>query len=196
MAQTYHDYLMCTEQPLYAGKKVQIPEPELYAIYTGDRQERPSEILLSEEFFGGKECAVDVKIKMIYDGAVSKETGEGDIISQYVLFTKICNEQVKLYGRTKKAIMETIRICKDRNVLKEYLESREKEVVDIMMVLYDEEEAMRMYVKSERYDEKVETARRMIEDGDLSADKIAKYSGLTIEEVVELQKITGAHRDY
>ena len=55
---------------------------------------------------------------------------------------------------------------------------------------------MRMYVKSERYDEKVETARRMIEDGDLSADKIAKYSGLTIEEIVELQKITGAHRDY
>lgn len=73
---------------------------------------------------------------MIYDGIVSEETGEGDIINQYVIFTKVCNEQVKLYGRTKKALLETIRICKDRNVLKEYLESREKEVMDIMMVLY------------------------------------------------------------
>ena len=157
-------------------------------LYTGERQERPAEISLSKEFFGGKECAVDVKVKMIYDGTVSEETGEGDIINQYVIFTKVCNEQVKLYGRTKKAILETIRICKNRNVLREYLESREKEVVDIMMVLYDQEEAIQMYGESERYDEKVETATRMIADGDLPIDKIAKYSGLTLEKVIELQK--------
>lgn len=188
LAQTYHDYLAQTKQPLYTSKQVQIPEPELYVIYTGERQERPSEISLSKEFFCGKACAIDVMVKMIYDGTVSEETGEGDIINQYVIFTKVCNEQVKLYGRTKKAILETIRICKDRNVLKEYLESREKEVVDIMMVLYDEEEAMRTYVESERYDEKIESATRMIADGDLPVDKIAKYSGLALEKVVELKK--------
>ena len=188
LAQTYHDYLAKTKQPLYTSKQVQIPEPELYVIYTGERQERPTEISLSKEFFDGKECAVDVKVKMIYDGTVSEETGEGDIINQYVIFTKVCNEQVKLYGRTKKAILETIRICKDRNVLREYLESREKEVVDIMMVLYDQEEAIQMYGESERYDEKIETAARMIADGDLPVDKIAKYSGLALEKVIELQK--------
>lgn len=188
LAQTYHDYLTKTRQPLYSGKQVQIPEPELYVIYTGERQDCPSEISLSKEFFDGKECAVDVKVKMIYDGTVSAETGEGDIINQYVIFTKVCNEQVKLYGRTKKAILETIRICKNRNVLKEYLESREKEVVDIMMVLYDQEEAIQMYGQSERYDEKVETAARMIADGDLSVEKIAKYSGLALEKVIELQE--------
>lgn len=188
LAQTYHDYLAQTKQPLYTSKQIQIPEPELYVIYTGERQERPAEISLSKEFFGGRECAVDVKVKMIYDGTVSEETGEGDIINQYVIFTKVCNEQVKLYGRTKKAILETIRICKDRNVLREYLESKEKEVVDIMMVLYDEEEAMRTYVESERYDERIETAARMIADGDLPIDKIAKYSGLALEKVIELQK--------
>ena len=65
-----------------------------------------------------------------------------------------------MHGNTKPAVTETIRICKDRNVLKEYLESREKEVVDIMMVLYDQEEAIQMYGESERYDEKVETRRQ------------------------------------
>ena len=45
-------------------------------------------------------------------------------------------------------------------MLREYLESREKEVVDIMMVLYDQEEAIQMYGESERYDEKVETRRQ------------------------------------
>lgn len=189
LAQTYHDYLAQTKQPLYTSKQVKIPEPELYVIYTGDRQERPAEISLSKEFFGGKKCAFDVKVKMIYDGTVSEETGEGDIINQYVIFTKVCNEQVKLHGRTKKAILETIRICKDRNVLKEYLESREKEVVDIMMVLYDEEEAMRIYVESERYDEKVETARRLIDIGKLSLEDIAAGTGLTIDKVREIANL-------
>ena len=40
----------------------------------------------------------------------------------------------------KKAILESILICKDRNVLKEYLENREQEVVDIMMTLFDDEQ--------------------------------------------------------
>ena len=55
------------------------------------------------------------------------------------------NEQRKKCGQTKEAIEETIRICKDRNVLREYLENREREVVDIMMTLYDDEEIAEMY---------------------------------------------------
>ena len=35
--------------------------------------------------------------------------------------------------------------------LKAYFESKEKEVVDIMMALYDEEEVMKRYVESEKY---------------------------------------------
>ncbi len=46
--------------------------------------------------------------------------------------------QIKLYGRTREAIINTINICKDRDILKEYLSSREKEVVDMMMTLFDE----------------------------------------------------------
>jgi predicted transcriptional regulator len=41
--------------------------------------------------------------------------------------------------RLEQTVRETIRICKDRNVLREYLESREKEVVTIMMSLFYEE---------------------------------------------------------
>ncbi len=190
LIQTYHNYFERTKQSLYKSKKVQIPMPELYVIYTGDRKTKPSEISLSKEFFGGKECCLDVKVKMIYDGK------EGDIINQYVLFTKVCNEQIALYGRTQKSILEAIRICKDRNVLREYLESREKEVVDIMMVLYDNEEIMRSYLESEihearlegGYEANIKTAKRMLIDGELSLDRIAKFSNLPIEVVEELAR--------
>lgn len=53
------------------------------------------------------------------------------------------------------------------------------------MVLY-EEEAMRTYVESERYDEKIKTARRLIEIGKLSLEDIAAGTGLKIDKVKEL----------
>ena len=184
LVQTYREYFKETKQNLYKSRKLQMPKPELYVIYTGDRKTRPEEISLAEEFFGGEKVCIDVKVKMIYDGE------NGDIIKQYVDFTKVCNEQVKIYGRTRKAVREAIRICRDRNVLREYLESREQEVLDMMMELYDQEEVLKSYVESERYeaenDAKMETAKRLLKMGKLSIEEVAAGAGLAIEEVEEL----------
>ena len=189
LVQTYREYFKETKQDVYKSKKLKMPVPELYVIYTGKRKDRPEENSLSKEFFDGKEICLDVKVKMIYDGK------EGDIINQYVRFTKVCNEQVSLYGRTRKAIKETIRICKDKNVLKEYLESKEQEVIDMLMELYDQEEVMRSYLESERYEAaqeaenttKIQMAREMIH-GNEPLEKIIRYSGLSREAVLEIQK--------
>ena len=67
--------------------------------------------------------------------------------------------QVKKFGRTKKAIEETIGICSNKDILKEYLETHRKEVVDIMTQLYDREREMKLYVK-EREQEAANDATR------------------------------------
>lgn len=186
LVQTYREYFRKTKQNLYKSRKLKMPKPEIYVIYTGDRKTRPEEISLSEEFFEGKDICIDVRVKMIYDGK------NGDIINQYVVFTRVCNEQVAIHGRTREAVQEAIRICKERNILKEYLSSREKEVVDMLMELYDEQEVLRSYVESEKYEvenaTKIATARRLLKMGKLSVGEIAEGSGLAVEEVEELQK--------
>ena len=48
-------------------------------------------------------------------------------------------------GRTKEAAEEAIRICRNRGVLLSYLAEREKEVIDIMVMLFDQEYAVRQY---------------------------------------------------
>ncbi len=184
LVQTYREYFKETKQDIYKSRKLKMPAPELYVIYTGARKSRPGEISLSEEFFDGKETCLDVKVKMIYDGK------EGDIINQYVRFTKVCNEQVSLYGRTRKAIKETISICKDSDVLREYLENKEQEVLDMLMELYDQEEVLKSYVQSEKYEAveeaAKETAKRMLKDGTFSIDKIAEFVSLPIEVIQEI----------
>ena len=103
--------------------------------------------------------------------------GKDDIISQYVDFTKVYNEQVKLHGKTREAVLETIRICKDRNLLKEYLSGREKEVISIMMGLFDQEKAIEQFGNEKKaegkLEEKMETAINMKAEG-LPEDMIAR----------------------
>ena len=101
-------------------------------------------------------------------------------------------EQRKLYGNTKQAVTETIRICKDRNVLKEYLESREQEVVDIMMTLFDDEQILKAYAKDiednkERETER-KTAERMIKKGKMTLEEIADcVPALTLDELKQIE---------
>ena len=178
LVQTYHDYFKRTNQNLYGSKKVTMPKPELYVIYTGDRKIVSDTISLSKDFFAGEKISIDAEVKVLY------QENENDIIGQYIIFTKVYNEQRKKYGATKEAILETIRICKNRNVLKEYLENREQEVVDMMMTLFDDEQILKAYTK----DISKETAIKMIKDGEIPLEKIARYlPSLSMEELKELE---------
>ena len=167
-----------------------MPKPELYVIYTGNQKDIPPVISLSEEFFDGGDTAVDVKVRVI------RESDSDGIINQYIIFCKVYNEQMKLYGRTRKAVTETIRICKDRDVLKDYLHDREREVVSIMMSLFDDEEIMKSYIRSERYEaakeaakkNSIETAEKMIRKGKMTLEEIADYvPALSLDELKALE---------
>jgi hypothetical protein len=145
---------------------------------------------LSEEFFGGAETAVEVKAKVIY------ESDSDDIINQYIIFCKVFDDQCKKHGLTQKAIEETIRICKDRNILRNYLESKEKEVVTIMMSLFDEEQIMKIYVKDMQNEAakeaakktEKETAKRMFLKGRMTLEEITEYvPNLSMDELRELE---------
>ncbi len=184
---TYQDYIKKTKQNVYKSKKIRLPKPEMYVIYTGDRKEHPEYISLAEEFFGGLNIFLDAKVKVLYG------SDEGDIISQYVTFTKVYDEQRKLHGRTRKAVTETIHICKNKNVLKEYLEEREKEVENIMLAMHDEKEILLEYIESERYEAEKKadkrTAIQMIKAGRMSVDEVMQFfPSLTPDDVKELQE--------
>ena len=182
LAQSYHEYFQRTSQNYYKSRKVKMPKPELYIIFTGNKGRKPDIISLSKEFFDGEDIDVEIKAKVIY------ESDKDDIINQYIIFCKVFNEQTKQHGMTQKAVTETIKICKDRNVLKEYLLEREKEVVTIMKSLFDEEEILKSFIRSERHDAVRETAERMIRDGEMSLEKIAKYvPSLSMEELKEIE---------
>ena len=182
LMQTFNDY--CTENglDLYGSKKVELPKPELYVIFTGERQTHPEYISLKDEFWGG-DAVVDARVKIIYDGQ------PGDIINQYVTFTRVANDQMKKYGRTQKAAEETIRMCINEDVLADYLKEKEVEVMDIMTALFDEEEVTRRFLASRDKEKSEAFARKLLEKGQMSVEDIADCSGLSVNEVEKLANL-------
>ncbi len=186
LAQSYHEYFERTSQSLYKSRKVKMPKPELYIIFTGNKGRKPDTISLSKEFFDGADIDIEVRAKVIY------ESDTEDIINQYIIFCKVFDKQRKLYGMTEQTVKETIRICKDRNILKEYLISREKEVVTIMMSLFDDEQIMKTYWKDMEntlaYKKDKETAERLIKMRKLSLEEISLcVPSLSFDELRKLK---------
>ncbi len=186
LAHIWNEYIETTSQNRYGSKKLELPRPELYMIYTGKRKTRSEWLNLSDEFFEGNRDFLEAKVRVLYG------EGKKDIISQYVDFTRVYNEQVKQYGNTREAVLETIRICKDRDVLREYLENREKEVISIMMALFDQKKAVEQYgldkMKEGEMKKAKETALNMQQEG-VPASMIAKV--LNVGQELVQQWISG-----
>ncbi len=137
LALTYKEYIEEHMLDIYSTTAVVVPRPELYVLYTGYQKEVPDTLYLSELYEG---CG-DAELKV----HVLSDKGTNSIIDQYARFCKIADEQRKKYGRTHNAIEKTIQICIEQGILVPFLESRKKEVHDIMSLLFDQATVMRIH---------------------------------------------------
>ncbi len=71
LAQTWNEYITTTKQNRYGSRKLELPKPEMYVIFTGIRQDKPEYLSLADEFFGGEGEFLDAKVKMLYGDAGS-----------------------------------------------------------------------------------------------------------------------------
>lgn len=181
VVQTWYKYIKRMKLDVYDEEKITLPKPELYVIYTGRNPgSKPEEISLKENFFGGADIAVDCKVKVLLDGK------KGDIINQYVRFCQVFNEQVRIHGRTRKAVEETIRICQNEDVLKEYFERQREEVMDMMLTLFDQETLMKNHDASverrTREEERVSSIRNVMNNLKTTAEKAMDILGIPASE--------------
>lgn len=138
LAATYKDYVEERKLDLYAPKQVTVPRPEFYIVYTGT-QNVPDVLRLSDLYEGAG--SVEVEVKVLRGDAENKD----DIVYQYVRFCQIADEQRRFHGPTLLAVEATIQQCLDEGILAPVLASRQKEVADIMVTLYDQEKVMEIH---------------------------------------------------
>ena len=177
LIQTYQEYIHTNSLYMYSSKRMELPVPELYVMYTGDKKNVPSRISIRKDIFPDTYVPFDAEAEVI----TMREKG---IIHEYIMFVKIYTEQCRVCETKAEAITETLRICKDEDILKEYLESRESEVYSMLDVLFDQqyqEEAMKKdSFREGRNEERTDALCRMI-NGGLTEDFIVSL-GYTRKE--------------
>ena len=172
LAETYRRYLADTIQSEHSSTKVKIPKPELYVVYSGE-QKCPEIVSFSDSFFDG-DCPVELKVKVLNKVDMT-------IYGQYIGFCKVFNEQRKIYQDSILCAKETLRICIEKGYLVSYLQKHEKEVVDMMSELFDEEYQREAYNRASQ--------RKAIEKGRAEGEAKGKAEGKAEERKALAEKM-------
>lgn len=187
LIETLRRYINASGQSELDDKRIHLPTPELYVIYSGPGK-KPDVISLSENFFGG---SPDFELKVHVLSEVDKT-----LSGQYIGFCKVFDEQRKLHEDGMTVARETYRLCIENDYLSEFMKAHEQEVIDMMYELFDEETMRKQLdtARSRRDVEKtkVEVALNMLSKGKLSIEEIAEYSGLALDRIKELASGTSS----
>lgn len=176
---TYQEYFDRRRTNLYGSRLVHMPKPELYAVYPDWQNSHPPILSLKDTYFKGQPCDIDARVHIIY------RDNSSSIINQYIIFCTVLNEQVKLHGRTKLAIDETIRSCQNLNVLASFLESRRTEVEGLMFTLFSQEKLNEIMQIEAAENSKFDTLKQNVKS-------IMESLGITASEAIAILKLSPA----
>ena len=144
LMEEYKRFVAKHECNLYGKKAVRLPVPRFYMVYTGTEELKEDVLTLTDTAFGGVKGSIEAEVKVI------RLSDENNIVDQYIKFTRLSDEQVKLHGRGRETLGKIIDMCVEQDILKEFLTSKRDEVIDMMDVLFNEEYAQKMYVLDEK----------------------------------------------
>ena len=182
ISETYRRYLKETEQSEHLEKRVFLPKPEMYVVYTGSKK-ISDEVSFSETYFDG-DSSLDLRVKVLRQ--VEKNTLHG----QYIGFSRVYDEQRRLYSNKLECIKETIRICIEEGYLTEFLDQHKQEVTTMLSELFDEQAQREQYDKALRKESEergvLKTLVSLFKKGLLTLSEASKQADMSEKEFEDL----------
>lgn len=190
-AQLYHKYLIDAEEQLTTSKMIKILNPNYIVFYNGDtNRDEDYEMRLSDAFMiedksGKFEWTARVlNINKDYNLSLQNKC---KALYDYIQFTSRINENKEKGMTNEKAIDEAIDWASEQNLLEGFIKEQKAEVKMTLLTEFNEEASIRGWRKEGMQQKAEEIATKMLSDK-LKPEKVSLYSGLPLEQVLELQK--------
>ena len=183
----------------YHESLVKIPTPEFYVFYNGQRKTENEYIMKLSDAFWETQVEPSCELKVRFMSIIGDEgknlpvVQKCDMLRQYCEFMDIVfryqaelketptkDEQKTCYER---AIREAI----SKNILVDYLTRKGTAVINMFTDEYDYNSDMQAKMEDAALRKAIENAKTMLSD-ELPPEKVSLYSGLPLEQVLELQK--------
>ena len=189
-AQLYHKYLIDAEEQLTTSKMIKIPNPNYIVFYNGDtNRDEDYEMRLSDAFMiedksGKFEWTARVlNINKDYNLSLQNKC---KALYDYIQFTSRINENKKTMS-IEDAVDEAVEWACEQNLLEGYIKEQRAEVKMTLLTEYNEENSIKCWRRDGAQQKAIEIATKMLSDK-LNPEKVSLYSGLPLEQVLELQK--------
>ncbi len=123
----------------YAEKVFQIPNPDFYVVYIGNKEQPlEQELRLSDAFYtkDGSKLELVVKVKNCSDSKLLPLINSCDILRQYCRFIEIVEMN---YDRRhpKRSFQKAIEQAMEEGILVDYLDRKSREVINMLCAKYD-----------------------------------------------------------
>ena len=182
ISETYRRYLKETEQSEHLEKRVFLPKPEMYVVYTGSKK-ISDEVSFSETYFDG-DSSLDLRVKVL------RQAEKNTLHGQYIGFSRVYDEQRRLYSNKLECIKETIRICIEEGYLTEFLDQHKQEVTTMLSELFDEQAQREQYDKALRKESEergvLKTLVSLFKKGLLTLSEASKQADMSEKEFEDL----------
>ena len=190
LSETLKNYIIDSSEnknlnELYNTKPRIIPKIKLFVVYTGDKAMQDHDLHLKDVMVENDIISdIDMKVRVLCTG------NKKSILGQYILFTRVYTKQKKECKDIETAVKNTIEICMNDEILKEYLEYRKMEVQEMITAFTTQEEAFESFLKDEvkrgrkegEEKGKIDTLIKFFKNG-IGLDIISKSLEMSIEEV-------------
>ena len=107
-------------------------------------------------------------------------------------FTRIYKAKSRELGASKDAVLATLRECKEKDILKDYILKHEAEVIGIMMALYDKDTYMELHDIRKEKEGGIKMLAKLVKKGRLTIDEAVEESGMNRKDFCEEAGLTPA----
>ena len=189
---------------LYRNAPIDLPAPEFHVFYTGNiDMPETYQMNLSDAYRSkGREMSLELKVtfhNISYD-STKKLLQKSKALHDYSFFIK----RIKLYAANgvemAQAIRKAMRYCEEHDIMKEFLQQHEGEVIDMVNFEWNQkdfeeasfeegmERGMKRGMERGREEGKVDIVLEMLRDK-LPLETIARISKFSMERVQELGRM-------
>ena len=187
---------------LYNEQMISLPKPEFFVIYNGKAPEQEYREMKLSSAFEGDDSMLELVVK-VYNVNEGKNEGllkRCEFLNNYCIFINRVRYNLGLGMGIREAIVEAVRYCESQDVMKEYLESKEWELMDMIDFEFDINEAKEVWKEEAEAKGMAQGMAKGIEKGMAkgkieSLRNIMQTLNLTIQQAMDALKIPPEERD-
>ena len=108
-------------------------------------------------------------------------------LKEYSYFISVVRTYLEKGLELNDAIIQAVKICIDKNIMKEFLEKNSSEVINMLFTEFDMDTAIENWKDEGKKEKQVEIAKNLLAILDVKdVNMISKATGLSIEEIKKL----------